>query len=94
MTSGPSPRPLTVSLFLCSSRSNPQGDLRALEGHRVSPKSPPRVQGGDKGVAGSNGTDKYFPRSGVVIDRPDDLMMNYIKRKQKKIELVARPVVR
>ena len=36
---------------------------------------------------------KYFPRRGVVIDRPDDLM-NYIKRKQKKIELVARPVVR
>ena len=37
---------LTVSLFLCSSGSNTQGDERALEGHRVSSKSPSRVWDG------------------------------------------------
>ena len=34
---------LTVFLFLCSSRSNAQGKSRALEGRRVSSKSPSRV---------------------------------------------------
>ena len=35
-TSVPSPANLTVSLYLCSSGSNARGELRALEGHRVS----------------------------------------------------------
>ena len=54
-TSAPSAAHLTVSLYLCSSRSNAQGELRPLEGHCVSWKSPSRVQDRDEGVAGRNG---------------------------------------
>ena len=35
--------PMTVSMYLCSSRSNARGESRAREGHRVSSKSPSRV---------------------------------------------------
>ena len=47
---------LAMSLFLCSSSSNLQGESRALEGRRVSTKSPSSVQGGDEGVA-----DNFLP---------------------------------
>ena len=43
---------LTVYLFLSTSGSNARGESRALEGRRVSSKSPSRVQDGDEGVAG------------------------------------------
>ena len=46
---------LTVSLYLCSSGSNEQGESRAREWRRVSSKSPSRVRDGDEGVAGRNG---------------------------------------
>ena len=36
-----------VSLYLCSSGSNARGESRALEGRRVSSKSPSRVPDGD-----------------------------------------------
>ena len=49
-TSAPSLVHLTESLFLCSSGSNARGEPRALEGHRVSSKSPSRVQDRDKGL--------------------------------------------
>ena len=45
---------LTVSLYLCSSRSNARGESRALEGRRVSSKSTSRVRDGDEGAAGMN----------------------------------------
>ena len=54
-TSAPSAPHLTVSLYLCSYRSNTRGESRALEGRRLSSKSPSRVQDGDGGVAGRNG---------------------------------------
>ena len=44
---------LEVSLILCSSASNARGESRALEGRRVSSKSPSRD--GDEGVAGRKG---------------------------------------
>ena len=47
-------RNLTVSLYLCSSGSNAQGESRAQEGRRVSSKSLSRVRDGDEGVAGRN----------------------------------------
>ena len=53
-TSAPSAAHLTVSLYLCSSGSNARGESRALEGRRVSSKSPSRVRDGDEGVAGRN----------------------------------------
>ena len=37
--------------------------LKAIEGRRVSSKSPPRIRDGDEGVAGRNGREKYFPKS-------------------------------
>ena len=51
---------LTVSLYLCSSGSNARGKLRALEGCRVSSKSPSRVRDGDKGVAWRNGRELFL----------------------------------
>ena len=45
-TSAPSAAHLTVSLFLCGSGINAWGELRALEGHQVSSKSPSRVRDG------------------------------------------------
>ena len=46
---------LTVSVYLCSSGSNAQGELRAREGRSVSSKSPSRVRDRDEEVAGRNG---------------------------------------
>ena len=57
VTFTPSAAHLTVSLYLCSSRSNAQGESRALEGRHVRSKSPSRVQDGDEGVAERNGRD-------------------------------------
>ena len=53
-TSAPSAAHLRVALYLCSSGSNARGESRALEGRRVSLKSPSRVREGDEGVAGRN----------------------------------------
>ena len=89
-TSAPSATNLTVSLFLCSSESNVRGKSRALEGHRVSWKSSSRVWDGDKGVAGRNRREKYFPYEGSLIYPPGKLMIFY-KKGNKKIELVAKP---
>ena len=50
-TTAPSTAYLTVSLILLYAR-NAQGEFQALEGCRVSFKSPSRVQDTDKGVAG------------------------------------------
>ena len=54
-TSAPSATHPLVTLYLCSSGSNAQGESRALERCRVRSKSPSRVQDGDEGVAGRNG---------------------------------------
>ena len=43
-TSMPSAAHLTLSLPLCSSGNNAQGEFRVLEGHRVSSKSHQKVQ--------------------------------------------------
>ena len=51
-TSGPSATQLTVSLYLCSSGSNARGKLSALEGRRVSSKSPSKFRDRHKRVAG------------------------------------------
>ena len=67
-----------VSLYLCSSAINAQGESMALDGRRVSSKSPTRVRDGDEGVAGRNGGEK--PDQGIF----------HAKRKQK-LELVAGP---
>ena len=53
-TSVPSTTHLRVSLFLWSAGSNARGKSRALEGRRVSSKSPSRVQDRDEGVARRN----------------------------------------
>ena len=44
----PSSTHLTVSLYLCSSRTNPRGELRAIKGHCVSSESPSRVHDQDE----------------------------------------------
>ena len=69
-TSAASAALLIVSLYLHSSRSNSRGESKALEGRRVSSKSPSRVRDGDEGVAGR----MRFPRWGV-IDLPGGQIM-------------------
>ena len=46
--------PVSLPLFLLRSGSNARGESRALEGRRVSSKSPSRVRDGDEGVARRN----------------------------------------
>ena len=79
----PSTAHLKVSLYLCSSRSNARGELRALEGRRVSPKSPWRGRDGDEGVAGKNGREWSFPDEGSLICPPGKSMIFHIKETEK-----------
>ena len=48
-------------------------ESRAIEGRRVSSKSPSRVQNGDDGVAGRNYTANYFPANITVILCPHNI---------------------
>ena len=60
-------------------------EWRALEGRRVSSKSPSRVRDGDEGVAGRNKREQRFPNEGSLICPPGNAMNDYFtKRKQKK----------
>ena len=90
-TSAPRTAHLTVSLYLCSFGSNARGESRALEGHSVSSKSPSKVLGRDKGVAGRNKREKHFPEERSLICPPGKSMIFFQKRKQKFFRLVARP---
>ena len=47
--------------FFCSSRSNAQCKLRALEGYYMSSESPLRVRDGNEGVGGRDGREKCYP---------------------------------
>ena len=55
----------------------------ALEGRCVSSKSLSRVQGGDKGVAGRKGREKYFPDEGSLICPPGKAMIFHKKDTKK-----------
>ena len=66
-TSAPSAAHLMVSLFLCSSGSNARGVARALEGRRVSSKSPSRVRDGDEGAAGRNRREWSLPNERSLL---------------------------
>ena len=66
---------LPVSLWLCSSRNNSRGELRALEERHVSSKSPSRVRNGDEGVAGRNYREMRFPMRGPDKCPPDKSMI-------------------
>ena len=68
-----------TSLYLCSSGSDARGESRALEGRRVSSKSPSRVRDRDEGVAGRNGREKYFPSEESLIFPPGKSMIFYKK---------------
>ena len=68
-TSAPCAAHLMVSLYLCSSGSNAQGESRAREARRVSSKSPSRVRDRDEGVAGTNKPEKWFPNEGTLPSR-------------------------
>ena len=82
--------PSRENTILCSSVNNAQGESRALEGRRVSSKSPSRVRDREEGVAGRNGREKHF-RQGV-IDLTSRQINDFLQKgKQKKIELVFRP---
>ena len=56
--------PVSLPLFLLRSGSNARGESRALEGRRVSSKSPSRVRDGDEGVARRNVRERIFHFSG------------------------------
>ena len=82
-TTAPSP-----SMYLCSSKSNAQGESKALEGHCVQQKSPSRVRDRDEGVAGRNGREKCFPDEGSLICPESKIEINpnqeFLTKKQKK----------
>ena len=65
-------------------------EARVLEGRMVSSKSCSRVRDVDKGVTGMNGREKYHLDEGNCPQGKS--MIFYQKRKETKIELVARPV--
>ena len=77
-----------VSLYFWKQQTR---QVRALEGHHVSSKSPSRVQDGDEEVAGRDAREKYKENEGSLICNPGKSMIYLQKRKQKLIELVARP---
>ena len=79
----PSAAQLKDSLYLCSPRSNARGESRALEGRRVSSKSPSRVRVGDKGVAGRNYKEQCFPDEGSLICPPGKSMSFHKKETEK-----------
>ena len=80
-----------ISLVLEATHA--RGEPRALEGHRLGRKSPSRVRDGDKLLDGRNGQEKCFLYQ-EVIDLPSKQIYDFTqKRKQKKLELVARPVL-
>ena len=78
-TSAASAAHLMVSLYLCSSESNARGEARNLKGHSVCSKSPSRVRDRDKGVAGRNRREKYFPEDGSLICSPGKSLIFYTK---------------
>ena len=72
----------TVSLYLCSSGSNAQGESRALEGRHISSKSPSRVLDGDEEVAGRN--ERESKRRKRISNKTKENFSQ--ERKQKKLE--------
>ena len=81
---------LPVFLFLCSSG----GSARRVKGVMSAQKIPSRVQDGDEGVAGRNGVEITFPDKGSSKQINGALQANQLfvsRKKQKKIEVVARP---
>ena len=84
-TSAPSAAHLTVSLYLCSSRSNARGESRALQGHCDSSKNQSRVRDREEGVTGRNGREIVFPRWGVINIEMQIANWFFTKRKQKKL---------
>ena len=72
-----------MSLFSVVS-DNARSESKALEGCRVSSKSPSRVRDGDEGVAGRNGREKCFTDEGSLICPPDKSKIFFTKWKQKK----------
>ena len=83
----PSTAHLTVSLYLCSSGSNAQGESRAREGRCVSSKNPSRRR---RGSCWEERKRRVFPRRGVIV-LPSGKSMSFHKKETEKIELVARP---
>ena len=69
---------LAVSLILCSSGINAQGEPRALEGHCVSSKHLSRVRDGEEEIAGRNKREKYFPKEGSLICLEDKSIIFYL----------------
>ena len=60
-------------------------EARALEGRRVSSKSPSRFRDGDEEVAGRNGRNWFSPDEGSLIFLEGKSMIFYKKRKQDKM---------
>ena len=66
-TFSPSAAHLSASMSLCSSRRNARGELRALEGRRVSSKSPPRLRKGNEWFAERNTKEKCVSQEVLLI---------------------------
>ena len=58
---------LKMPLILCSYGNNAQGESRALEGRRVSYKSPSRLQNIYERVDGMNKREQYSSRYGIIF---------------------------
>ena len=94
-TSAPTAAHPTVSLYLCSSESNARGESRALERVQCvsALKKPLRGPRQRRGSCWKKQKRRVFLRQGVIYLPSKQIYDFTQKRKQKKIELVARPVL-
>ena len=66
---------------------------RALEGRRVSSKSPSRVLDQDERVAGRNEEEKYPHARGAIYLSSNQIDDLFTKSKHNKVVLMARPAI-
>ena len=73
-----------VSLLLCSSGSNARHEVsRGLLKGIVSAQKALQARDGEKGVAGRNGREEYFPDEGL-IDLPSSQLNDFVEKENRK----------
>ena len=78
----PSAAHLSVSLNLCSSGSNKQGNRGPLKGAMSAQKALQRVPDGDEGGGGKNAREVFTPMMGYCFKQTNDL---FFKKDTEKL---------